>query len=83
MNKKTSNTIIVDRTSINLKISKYALHNNEYTDEVSILTEIIEKVAAEEKKLNKPIMDISIDISQAKLLFPEEDIEQKKILCLV
>lgn len=83
MNKKTSNTIIVDRTSINLKISKYTLHNNQYTDEVSILTEIIEKVAAEEKKLNKPIMDISIDISQAKLLFPEEDIEQKKILCLV
>ena len=83
MNKKNRNTITVDRTCLNLKISKYALHNNQSVSEVAILTEIIEKVATEEKKLNKPIMDISIDISQAKVLFPEEDVEQKSFLCFI
>lgn len=83
MSKKNSNTITVDRTCLNLKISKYALYNNQSVNEVTILTEIIEKVATEEKKLNKPIMDISIDISQAKVLFPEEDIEHKSFLCFI
>lgn len=79
---KNKKTIQIDRTCLNVKISKINMQS--HTDEAHIIiTNIMSKVVEDEMRLNKPIMDITVDVEEAKILFPEQEIDHKTFLCFV
>ncbi len=77
---KKNKKIIVDRTVFNVYIS--SLSNKQISEsEIHVLSKVIKRIAEEEKKENKPIMDISMDILEAEKIF-QENIDNIKFLCV-
>lgn len=80
--KNNNSTIIVNRTTLNARAA-FLLCQSEVNEEIDCIAEIISKITAEEKKQNRPIMNISLDISEAQQIFSEDFIEQRISLCSI
>ncbi len=80
--KEKSKIIVVDRTQLNVRVA--ILSNKEGSkNEIYAATKVLKRVWAEEKKFNKPIMNISMELSEAEMIFSKEDIEKKSFICSV
>ena len=78
---KNNELITVDRTTLNMKLStiNYETNCDEYRDLILYINRIIE----EEKKENKPIMEVELTVELVKFLFPNKEIHKNQLFCNV
>lgn len=66
--------IIISRIKFNERVAVITVTDSS-SDKKRVATKIMRKIAAQEKKHNKPVMLVEMDKNDAKTLFPTKSLE--------